>query len=268
MDFTKPETVLNLDNIRQALVRMEDTIVFDLIERSQFYSSPSVYEINKFQIEGFQDLSFLDWALLQMEKVHSQIRRYEAPDESPFFPKAILPPILPPINYPKLLANYSDEINVNNEIKKFYVEEIVPQVSCKIGDQQENLGSVSTCDIECLQAISRRIHFGKFVAEVKYQNDKENYIRLIKARDVKGIEDSITNSVVEGKILERLIIKGEGYGIDPSLRYSQNPQSKVKPEVIAKLYKDWIIPLTKKVEIDYLLRRLEDEDAELVKSVV
>ena len=32
----KPETVLDLANIRQALVRMEDTIVFDLIERSQF----------------------------------------------------------------------------------------------------------------------------------------------------------------------------------------------------------------------------------------
>ncbi|KAK6464557.1 putative chorismate mutase [Scheffersomyces coipomensis] len=267
MDFMKPETVLNLDNIRQALIRMEDTIVFDLIERSQFYSSPSVYEINKFNIEGFKGSSFLDWSLIQMEKAHSQIRRYEAPDESPFFPDQILKPILPPIKYPKILAKYTDEINVNEEIKQFYVNEIVPQVSCKIGEQEENLGSVSTCDIECLQAISRRIHFGKFVAEVKYQSDKLNYIRLIKLKDVKGIEDSITNSVVENKILERLIIKGQNYGVDPSLKYSQNPQSKVKPEVIAKLYKDYIIPLTKKVEVDYLLRRLEDEDEELVKSV-
>lgn len=53
---------------------------------------------------------------------------------------------------------------------------------------------------------------------------------------------------------------------DPSLKFGQNVQSKVKPEVIAKLYKDWIIPLTKKVEIDYLLRRLEDEDVELVEK--
>ena len=68
-------------------------------------------------------------------------------------------PILPPINYPKILAKYSDEINVNSEIMKFYVDEIVPQVSCGQGDQKENLGSASTCDIECLQAISRRIHF-------------------------------------------------------------------------------------------------------------
>ncbi|KAG7665452.1 ARO7 [[Candida] subhashii] len=265
MDFMKPETVLDLNNIRQALVRMEDSIVFDLIERSQFYSSPSVYEKNRFEIPNF-DGSFLEWALLQIEIVHSQIRRFEAPDESPFFPSKILKPILPPIDYPKVLASYTDEVNVNQEILDYYVNEIVPKVSCKEGEQLENLGSVSSADIECLQAISRRIHFGKFVAEAKYQSDKPLYINLILNKDIKGIEASITNSAVEEKILQRLIIKGEQYGTDPSMKYSQNPQSKVNPEIIAKIYKDWIIPLTKKVEVDYLLRRLEDEDPAVVEQ--
>lgn len=265
MDFMKPETVLDLNNIRQALVRMEDTIVFDLIERSQFYSSPSVYEKNKFDIPDF-DGSFLEWALLQLETVHSQIRRYEAPDEIPFFPSKIKKPILPPVDYPKVLASYTDDINVNDEILDYYVNKIVPQVSCKEGDQLENLGSVSSADIECLQAISRRIHFGKFVAEAKYQGDKPGYIKLILNKDAKGIEESITNSAVEEKILQRLVVKGEQYGTDPSMRYSQNPQSKVDPKIIAKLYKDWVIPLTKKVEVDYLLRRLEDEDPAVVEQ--
>lgn len=258
MDFMNPSSVLDLNNIRLALIRMEDTIVFDIIERSQFFSSPSVYELNKFNIPDFNG-SFLDWSLLQMERTHSLIRRYEAPDEIPFFHDQLLPSILPPIEYPKILANYSDEVNVNHEIMKFYVEEIVPQVSCKAGEQKENLGSVSVCDIECLQAISRRIHFGKFVAEAKFQSDKEHYKKLILAKDVEKIEESITNPAVEAKILERLMVKVENYGTDPSLKYSQKAQSKVKPEVVAKLYKDWIIPLTKKVEIDYLLRRLEDD---------
>lgn len=257
MDFTKPETVLDLNNIRVALIRMEDTIVFDLIERSQFYTTPSVYEKDKFEIPDFHG-SFLDWSLLQMEKTHSQIRRYEAPDETPFFPDDLLPSMLPPINYPKVLASYSDEVNVNEEIKRYYVDVIVPLVSCKVGEQQENLGSVSTCDIEALQAISRRIHFGKFVAEAKYQANREMYRELILRKDVEGIEKSITNSAVEARILERLVVKAESYGTDPSMRYSQNPQSKVKPELIAQLYKDWVIPLTKKVEVEYLLRRLED----------
>lgn len=257
MDFMKPQTVLDLNNIREALVRMEDTIVFGLIERSQFYSSPSVYEPKKF-LANF-DGSMLDWFLLQVEMTHSQVRRYEAPDEIPFFPKQLKPTILPPINYPKILAKYSSEINVNDEIKRFYVADIVPQVSCKVGDQQENLGSVATCDVDCLQAISRRIHFGKFVAESKFQHNPQLYIKLIQAKDVAGIEENITNKAVEDKILERLQIKAESYGTDPSLKYSQHKQSKVDPKVISKLYKDYIIPLTKKIEIDYLLRRLEDD---------
>lgn len=257
MDFQKPETVLDLNNIRAALVRMEDTIVFDLIERSQFFELPSVYQVNKYQIEGFLGL-FMEWLLLQTEKVHSQVRRYEAPDEVPFFPDQLLKPILPSIEYPKILADYSDEVNVNCEILKFYVNEIVPQVSCGKEDQPENSGSVSVCDVECLQAISRRIHFGKFVAEAKFRLDRELYTKLIKARDVKGIEASITNSAVELKILERLKEKCEAYGTDPGLRWSQLMQLKVKPEVIVELYRKYVIPLTKKVEVDYLLRRLED----------
>lgn len=258
MDFKKPETVLALNNIREALVRMEDTIVFDFIERLQFYSLPSVYQKNKFNIPDFDGL-FMEWLLWQTERTHSQVRRYEAPDETPFYPEKLLKPLLPSIEYPKILASYSDQINVNGEILKFYVEHIVPEVSCKQGDQEENFGSVSVCDVECLQALSRRIHFGKFVAEAKYQSDKDLYRKLILAQDAEGIESSITNSAVEQKILERLKEKCETYGTDPSLKYSQKMQLKVKPELIVGLYRDYVIPLTRKVEVDYLLRRLEDE---------
>ncbi|KAF3993732.1 hypothetical protein FT663_01145 [Candidozyma haemuli var. vulneris] len=257
MDFQKAETVLDLDNIRAALVRMEDTILFALIERSQFFESPSVYEIDKYKIEGFSG-SFMEWLLLQTEKTHSQVRRYQAPDEMPFFPDELITPILPPIKYPRILAYYGDEINVNKEILQFYVNEIVPGVSCNKGDQSENSGSVAVCDVECLQAISRRIHFGKFVAESKFRENRELYTKLIEARDVKGIEDSITNSAVEQKILDRLREKCQAYGTDPGLRWLKVVQLKVKPEVIIDLYQRYVIPLTKKVEVDYLLRRLED----------
>lgn len=34
---------------------------------------------------------------------------------------------------------------------------------------------------------------------------------------------------------------------------------KVEPAVVAELYGRWIMPLTKQVQVDYLLRRLEEE---------
>lgn len=76
MDFKRPETVLALDNIRSALVRMEDTILFDLIERAQFYSSPSIYDNTKLAIPE-SNMSLLDFLLLESEKLHGESIHFE-----------------------------------------------------------------------------------------------------------------------------------------------------------------------------------------------
>lgn len=264
MDFTRPETVLDLQNIRESLVRMEDTIVFNFIERSQFFQSPSVYKVNTIMIntetqdDKFKNISFLDWFLKESEIIHGKIRRYEAPDEIAFFPNDLEKSILPPINYPQVLAPYFRSISINDEIKDIYTKEIIPLIS-KPGEQPENLGSCATVDIDCLQSLSRRIHFGNFVAEAKFRTEREKFTQLIINKDIKGLDKAITNSIVEEKILERLEKKANAYGTDPTLRYSQKQQGKVEPKVVTKIYKEWIIPLTKKVEIEYLLRRLESE---------
>ncbi|CDO54491.1 hypothetical protein DV495_002111 [Geotrichum candidum] len=258
MDFKKPETVLDLNNIRVALIRMEDTILFDLIERAQFYTSPAIYDASQLTIPG-TNKSLLDFLLLESEKTHALVRRYEAPDELPFFPDEIPEPILPANDYSHVLASYESEININSLIKDVYTKEIVPLVSAGDVEQAENYGSTAICDIEVLQALSRRIHFGKFVAEAKYQSEKERFRALIEAQDSKGIDAAITNAAVEAKVLERLEAKAETYGVDPTLRWSQKSQGKIDKKIARQIYEKWVIPLTKKVEVDYLLRRLEDE---------
>lgn len=255
MDFTNKETVLDLNNIRESLIRMEDTIVFDLIERAQFYQQSPIYDSSKLEVPGF-DGCFLDWVILQTEKVHSKIRRYEATDEIPFFPDELEKPILPPMELPQVLAAYHKEVNVNDEIKKYYIEKIVPAVAASPADQPENHGSVAITDLECLQAISRRIHFGKFVAESKFQSEPERFTKLIKARDSRGIDEAITNAAVEKKVLERIASKTDTYS-GPVLRWSQKVQGKLTGDIVTSIYKELIIPMTKKVEVDYLLRRLE-----------
>ncbi|QLG70297.1 hypothetical protein HG535_0A02350 [Zygotorulaspora mrakii] len=256
MDFTNPETVLDLRNIRDELVRMEDTIIFNFIERSRFPTCPPVYEKERpgLAIPNFNG-SFLDWALLQMEMVQSQIRRFESPDETPFFPDHILKPILPSVNYPPILAKFASQVNYNGKIKEIYEKEMVPLISKYDGDQPENYGSVATRDIECLNSLSRRIHFGKFVAEAKFQAEEKMFTKLIQEKDVEGLMKSITNSAVEEKILHRLIRKAEVYGIDPT---NNKGERRITPEYLVKIYKDFVITITKEVEIDYLLRRLSD----------
>ncbi|AWU77044.1 chorismate mutase [Pichia kudriavzevii] len=256
MNFMKPSSVYNLSNIRENLIRMEDTIIFNLIERSDFPTMPSIYEENSpnINIPNFEG-SFLDWLFQQKECIESQVRRYQSPDEYPFYPHVIKDSFLPPIQYPKLLASYFREVNINDEIKKIYIEKMIPRIA-KEGEDVENFGSAASVDIIALRSISRRIHFGMFVAEAKFQADRELYTKLIKERDIEGIMENITNSAVEEKILQRLLIKAKTYGTDPTVNEGS---SKVDPEAVVGIYKDWVIPLTKKVEVNYLLRRLEDD---------
>lgn len=239
--------------------RLEDTIIFHLIERVQFPLNGTIYKPGALKIPD-SDLSFLDWVLREREKLDSRIRRFQSPDEYPFFPNDLVEPILQPLNYPKIL--HKNDVNVNDQIKQSYIENFLPAACANFGRQdrgetEENYGSAATADIQCLQALSRRIHFGKFVAESKFQKETERFTDLIKKEDRKGIDEAITNAAVERQVLERLRKKAETYGSDPSTKPGSQVV-KIKADEVVKIYKDYVIPLTKVVEVEYLMQRLEN----------
>lgn len=245
-----------MDNIRFQLVRLEDTITFHLIERVQFPLNPTIYSPGGVKIPD-SSLSLFDWMLREQERLQSLVRRYESPDEYAFFPDVLQTPILKPLNYPKIL--HPNGVNVNKDIKDRYIEVVLPRV-CKQfgrgdrGESQENYGSAATCDVLCLQALSRRIHFGKFVAESKFQQEPERFAALIRAEDRAGIDAAITNAAVEKKVLERLRLKAKTYGTDPSV--GADSLGKINVDAVVAIYKDIVIPLTKVVEVEYLMQRL------------
>jgi hypothetical protein len=69
LDLLNPKTALDLGNIRYTLIRLEDTIVFNLIERAQFPLNKSVYTPGGVALPDFQG-SFLDWLLTEVERTH------------------------------------------------------------------------------------------------------------------------------------------------------------------------------------------------------
>ena len=228
--------VCQISTALQYCSRLEDTITFHLIERAQFPLNRTVYISGGVRIPD-SNLSLFDWMLREQERVQSLVRRYESPDEYPFFPEVLQKPILAPINYPKIL--HPNDVDVNSTLKQRYVETILPGVCRHFsrpdrGEQQENYGSSATVDVSCIQALSRRIHFGKFVAESKFQQDPEKMVRLIKACDRKGIEAAITDQKVEQKVLQRLRLKARTYGADPSI--DSDTQGKINVEAVVATY--------------------------------
>lgn len=254
IDLLDPSSALDLNHIRKQLIRMEDTITFQLIERVQFPLNKRVYEPGAVKIPN-SSVSFLDWILRERERTDSLIRRYESPDEHPFFPDALLEPILKPIIYPPILQ--VNHVNLNNKIKEYYIKHILPSICLDFGrkdrgEQGENYGSAVTADISVLQALSRRIHFGKWVAESKYQKDPIKFKKMIKAKDCEALADAITNTAVEQQVLERIRLKSRTYATDPCNCSDTRP--KISEEAVVAIYRDFIIPFTKEVEVEYLIQ--------------
>ena len=70
---------LSLDRIRSILTRLEDTIIFSLIERAQFAHNPKIYQRGAFKELkelGFEG-SWLEWFLKETETFHGELPPFQ-----------------------------------------------------------------------------------------------------------------------------------------------------------------------------------------------
>ena len=80
-NYTAPGDPLSLDRIRSVLTRLEDTIIFGLIERAQFAHNPRMYQKGAFEELKALDFngSWLDWFLSETEAFHGTFVRMVDP---------------------------------------------------------------------------------------------------------------------------------------------------------------------------------------------
>ncbi|KAI3417202.1 Chorismate mutase [Psidium guajava] len=248
---------LKLEGIRLSLIRQEDSIIFGLLERAQYCYNAETYDPHAFSVDGF-DGSLVEFILKETEKLHGQVGRYKSPDEYPFFPDDLPDPMLPPLQYPQVLHPSADSININGKVWQMYFRDLLPRLVSE-GDDG-NYGSTAVCDTTCLQALSKRIHYGKFVAEAKFQAAPDDYKAAIIAQDRDRLMDMLTYPAVEEAVKKRVEMKAKTFGQEVIVDVEgdeADPAYKIEPILIADLYGDWIMPLTKEVQVEYLLRRLD-----------
>lgn len=134
--FSSTSDLLSLSYIRSILQRLEDTILFTLIERGQNAHNAAMYlpgAFKELKEKERWDKSWVEWFLKETESSHAKCRRWQAPDEYPFTDIALLPQaILPPIDYPETLYEGAI-VNVNDQIYKHYRDELVPALTKRFG---------------------------------------------------------------------------------------------------------------------------------------
>jgi len=236
---------MGLDRIRGVLVRQEETILFALIERARFRRNAPIYKRGALgPVPG--GLSLVEFCLRETEAVHARMRRYTSPDEHPFFDD--LPePILPALAFADNPLQ-PNRVNVNRELYATYRDAVVPLI-CEEGDD-EQYGSSSVCDVACLQSLSQRVHYGKFVAESKRRARPAIFDGLVRARDGAGLMQAITDAAVERAVLERVRKKATTYTRELNAASSGHVP---EPEQIVEIYRRWLMPMNKQVQVAYLL---------------
>lgn len=73
------------------------------------------------------------------------------------------------------------------------------------------------------------------------------------------LTSEIQEETVKRRVEEKAKVFGQDVTVDNiiSRNESSRPEYKVDPNVVYYLYGNWVIPLTKLVEVEYLLHRLD-----------
>lgn len=239
-----------LADIRNKLIRLEDTIIFAMIERAQYKQNSPIYGQD---LAGMASggLPLVDYALYETEKINARAGRYMGLIDVPFFddlPGAAL-------FIPKLaeFPVQHNNVNLNERIRLIYSDEIIPFL-CEPGDDQRYWESCVS-DVQCLQAFSQRVHYGKVVAEIKLQQHGEKLRQAVLNNDKDKVFDMITDAHVEQKVIERILQKAMYYG-----HFPDGKEEKIKPQVVLDAYQRWVIPMTKEVECGYLFEVICQEN--------
>jgi len=184
--------MLELNQLRKDLEAMENSILFALSERSRFMLNNNIYMPGATGIPG---LSLFGFMLRATEELHAKLGNYLSAEDVPFsnnLPKPIIKKELVAINLKPTC------INLNQEVMLIY-KNLIPKL-CRKGDDGCYV-LTATLDINALQLISRRVHYGFLIAESKYLSDTNSYRKLIETKNKDGLLKKLTNHNAERVVL-------------------------------------------------------------------
>lgn len=247
------ETV-DLGLIAARLEGLEETIIHRLIDRAQFAANSAAYDPGTSGFPEFPDKSLFELRLRFQEEMDARFGRYQVPEERPYFPDLPAPQrtvTLPPT---PLHVDSFDRVNVTAEIVRRYLAFLPALCSgdADAPDDDKQYGSSVEHDVLAIQAIARRVHFGAlYVAESKYSGDPERFRALVSAADDEAIEQAITRPEVEERILHRVSEKVDYI----QATANRSVRRLISSQVVLRVYRELVIPLTKEGEVRYLYHR-------------
>ena len=130
-------------------------------------------------------------------------------------------------------------------LRPSYVRILLPAL-CEPGEDGDRAACLAA-DVACLNALARRLALSVHVATRKREAIPDALREAVRSGDPARVEAAITNAAVEADVLAR---------VDKRARKNDPPAG--TPGQIAALYADWLIPLSRKIQVHGLLARTEN----------
>ena len=125
-------------------------------------------------------------------------------------------------------------------LRPAYLQAILP-VLCEPGSDSGQPAPFAA-DAACLDALSRRLSLSVHVATRKLEAVPEVLRAAMESHDPKRVEEAITHPAVEAEVLARV-----------QARVTEKHGSPDLARRISRLYAEWIIPLSRKIQVHGLL---------------
>lgn len=241
----------DIDIVAAHLEACEETIVFKLADRAQYFANLRIYREGESGFKDEKKRSLFHTRLLFQERMDAQFGRFCVPEERPFFSR--LPRARRAVHLPQtgLRLRDNNAVNLMRDIVAQYLA-LVPRI-CREGEDG-HFGSSVEHDIFAVQAIALRVHYGAlYVAESKFRIAPEKFTPLIRDGDAGALVAALTRKEVEERILRRIPEKvaAAQKNANPMVRHC------IDPGAVAAFYRETIMPLTKQGQAIYLLHRLD-----------
>ena len=171
---------------------------------------------------------------IDREIVAALAQRSRFGSHAPMFPA-------PAAAVPIARADDALAVRIQAEYARVVAEKLQPRAACAHDE-----AACQAADRTLVDAVLRRMRVALEIACAKAAGQTPRFRELVASRDAAKLEQAITLPAVEEQVIARALTSAR------ELHAEDLPAN--FPDRVASIYRDWIIPLARRVQVEALLR--------------
>lgn len=203
---------IDLDPIRNRILKLTSRIIFKLEDRSGFALNPPIYEPGTLPLSDGSKLSFFEYAVKGLEEYHGTLGRWDFPDEYPLMISA-KPDSITHREVGRTQKIPYVDINLKDKLLPYYTGTLLPAL-CEPENDPTTYGETAYIDADVVALLNERINQGRYVAVFKV-NQEPSLWNLVQEPD--KLDEALRDRKREKVVIDDALGIASKLGLDAGL---------------------------------------------------